>query len=72
MDRDGENRPFAKPENVTFKRQKQFQASIYNAYTSTFMRRLLIIFSLLFFTKNSFSQDYLNYDKATAKRYCVG
>jgi hypothetical protein len=51
MDRDGENRPFAKPENVTFKRQKQFQASIYNDYTSTFMRRFLLIFSLLFFTK---------------------
>ena len=69
MNRDGENRPFAKPENVTFKRQKKFQASIYSDYTSTFMRRLLIIFSLLFFTKNSFSQNYLNYDKATAKRY---
>ena len=69
MNRDAENRPFAKPENVTFKRQKQFQASIYNDYTSIFMRRLLFIFSLLFFTKTSFSQDYLNYDKATAKRY---
>lgn len=33
------------------------------------MRLLLFIFSLLFFTKTSFSQDYLKYDKANAKKY---
>ena len=33
------------------------------------MGRLVFIFSLLSFTNTSFSQDYINYDKANAKKY---